>query len=654
MPFSFEILEQALASNADITEGLRQFVDSVRPKNRHAFDDGFEPLLVRLRAHPGDRATLVRAIAALLAQSKHVSLYADAGILPPTGFLTELYRRITHRLLPDVPNPAYLRDSLAEIFHYRRDDKWLLAVTDAQWIELIQILSPTQDSTNEPAQIQNIQLVQHISNEARNAVNVLSLRLAGLGLESELLRVYPEIEDVGSPFLTQHKEIQHWLASSVDTDDLKHASVMLDQCRAVLDRVHRNTATIGTSFRLTYLMRRLRQTITRIELLLAVFENAQPEKNIAIAKLASELCLAKARKNDIREHVTQSMDLVALRVTENAGRTGEHYITETRAEYFQMFRAALGAGFIVALMAWAKVGIMALKLPALIEVFSICGMYALSFIVMHVLHFSLATKQPAMTAAAIAGTLDDSKDEKSTPRIEKIVDMVARVTRSQLAAIVGNVVLTLPTAILLTYAVATFTGTHIVQETKALKLMHDADIRTLVPLYAAITGVVLFIGGLISGFFDNKASYSRIGKRLQAHRVFRAMLGERRATRLALYIEDNLGALAGNAALGIMLGLIGPLGVALGLPLDVRHVTLTTASVGLALPVMSFDVGIATVIAMIFGIATIGFLNLVVSFSLTLLLAFKARQVSLPERNQFFPILWRRMKNNPRAFVLPP
>jgi site-specific recombinase len=273
---------------------------------------------------------------------------------------------------------------------------------------------------------------------------------------------------------------------------------------------------------------------------------------------------------------------------------------------------------------------------------------------MHILHFSLATKQPAMTAAAIAASLDLSRDEKTAARMDRLTDSVARVTRSQLAAIVGNIALTLPTAIILTYLIWWTTGAHIVSPEKASKLVHDASILTLAPMYAAIAGVVLFFGGLISGYFDNKASYSRIGERLRAHRGLNRLLGVSTSQRFANYIENNLGALAGNAALGVMLGLVGPLGHALGLPLDVRHVTIASASLGLALPVAYLDLSLGTAFAIVFGIAAIGFFNLTVSFSLTLLLAFKARQVSLPERARFLPTLWRRLRDRPRDFFLPP
>ncbi len=649
MPFAFNVLEDALSNqNArqhDLTEALRQFVDSVRPTRRANIGNGFGHLLTRLRAHDGDRKSLARAVTALLRTTKHTSVYVDAGILPSSGFLTELYRRIVHRVLPDVPNTAYLRDALAEIFHHRHDDKWLASVTSADWAELTSLLY-IQDDDGLPMQT-----------ELLNAINIVSLRLAGLGLESELTRVYPAIEEYDSPFLMQHKEISLWIATRSDDlqteTDIKHVLVLLTQCSDILAKVRRNTGVSGTSFQLTYLVSRLQQTISRLMLLLALYDK-EAILNDNIAAIVRELCLAEARKNDIREHMTQSMDLVALRVTENAGRTGDHYITETRAEYFQLFRAALGAGVVVAFMAWAKIAIIGLNLPALIEVFSICTMYASAFVLIHVLHFSLATKQPAMTAAAIAATLDDAKDEKTTKRMAQLTEMVTRVSRSQLAAIAGNILLTLPTAILLTYFIATLSGTHIVSADIATKLLNDADILSLAPFYAAIAGIALFIGGLVSGYFDNKAAYGRVGARLQSHRLLARVLGQKQLTKLAHYIEDNLGAIVGNTALGFMLGLVGPLGAALGLPLDVRHVTIATASIGLALPALSFDVSVVTVVTLALGISVIGFFNLVVSFSLALSLAFKARQVSIPERGQFLPTLWKKLRHSPRDFLLPP
>jgi site-specific recombinase len=57
-----------------------------------------------------------------------------------------------------------------------------------------------------------------------------------------------------------------------------------------------------------------------------------------------------------------------------------------------------------------------------------------------------------------------------------------------------------------------------------------------------------------------------------------ALLGPERAVRAARIIEDNVAALGGNVSLGILLGMEPVIATFFGLPLEVRHVTLSTGS----------------------------------------------------------------------------
>ena len=54
--------------------------------------------------------------------------------------------------------------------------------------------------------------------------------------------------------------------------------------------------------------------------------------------------------------------------------------------------------------------------------------YAISFVLIQLLHFTVATKQPAMTAPAMASKLKDINEQGA---VEGFVDEVANLTRTQ-------------------------------------------------------------------------------------------------------------------------------------------------------------------------------------------------------------------------------
>ncbi len=69
-----------------------------------------------------------------------------------------------------------------------------------------------------------------------------------------------------------------------------------------------------------------------------------------------------------------------------------------------------------------------------------------------------------------------------------------------------------------------------------MHLLHDIDaFHTPALFYAAIAGVWLFVAGLISGYYDNKALYTRMGQRVRQLRWLGRLLGiERRDRAVAL------------------------------------------------------------------------------------------------------------------------
>ena len=78
---------------------------------------------------------------------------------------------------------------------------------------------------------------------------------------------------------------------------------------------------------------------------------------------------ARPRQSDrsLRALVYTNLHLLARKLVERAGQTGEHYITTTRREYWQMLASAAGGGVLTLGTAAAKLQISTLHLPLFIE-----------------------------------------------------------------------------------------------------------------------------------------------------------------------------------------------------------------------------------------------------------------------------------------------
>lgn len=658
---------------ADTPEGALRFfvalVDAIRPRDAQSSEAAtaaFANLRDIAERNEKYRATLRRCLQQLLRSTQQVSLYTDAGILPNSGFFTELWRRTMDRVLPSVPDAARLKDCFDAVFHHRDDSVWLAAGPLEDKLALWDAVFNTATKTeNEMSGEERWQL--HAEAQLLEAMQVLATRIGAMGLEPELTRVQPRIIEFESPFVHLNAEVlrftEAWRARHADPtaahEDERHIMVLVDQCREVMTRARRNAASEGTSLSLTYLLVRTEQCLKRLVQLTHVLHthSSQTDDRLAMierwVRLMHDLVQGENRRHSLREPFSRLTGLLALRVTENAKRTGEHYIATDRTKYAQMWRSAAGGGFIVAFMALIKLLLGKFIFAPLVYVFMHSLNYSLGFVLIHVLHFTLATKQPAMTAATIAESID--KSEGKTQDLHRLADLVVATLRSQFAAIVGNIAVTLPTAIFIAFSYQWIIGQPMMDMAKAQHTLHDlSPIASLAIPHAALTGVLLFLAGLLSGFFDNKAAYDRIPERIAHLGWLRRLLGPHRVDRFADYIGRNLGSLAGNFLLGIMLASLAPLGEFLGLPLDVRHVTLSSANFAIALTSLNFHIGWLLLFETLAGIALVGFTNLSVSFALALWVALKARGADITASQGLAALLLERLRKEPARFFVPP
>ncbi|KFB69775.1 site-specific recombinase [Candidatus Accumulibacter vicinus] len=656
-----QLLNRLLLPDADLTSLLALLVDEIRPVKAHDFETArrnLQALCYLLGIHPELRSALRAAFNTLLRTHRHIELYTTTGILPNTGFAPEGFRRIGHKLLPEVLDPGLLRSVLRRAFDRPSDRHWVAGVGEDAWLRLIEAIRFDEEPASET--------FPHSLLELLRSLRVLSYGIAACGMEPELLRLEPSLVTHESPFVAQNLEMAVYIEAypenwgkppSEDCDD-RHLRVLFSQCQEVIERVRRNAARNGTSIRLTYQLQRLRQLLRRSEHLLDILaglhsKGVQASAHPPIVSLFIRLVNDECQRNDLGRHWRQNTELIALRVTDNASHHGEHYITETRAEYWSMARSAMIGGVIIAGMACLKILLAKAALPPLTGALAFCLNYGLGFCLIHILHGTVATKQPAMTANAIAASLSHSSDKLRD--IEALTDLIARTCRSQIIAILGNVGIAIPLAGLLAFVIFSSSGEHFISPEKSLHLLEEQSlVHSAAVFYAAIAGVCLFISGLISGYYDNYAAYNRIPERILQLGWPQRLFGAARMRRVAAYIGDNLGALAGNLLFGFLLGGTTFFGLLVGLPIDIRHVSFSSAFIGIAFVGLDLAPDLWLLAWAMLGVAAIGFMNLTVSFVLALNIALRSRQVSDPQWKNLARSILSHLRRQPRDFFMPP
>jgi site-specific recombinase len=645
---------------ADTLELVRRLVAALRPGELSAAAVAvrYETMLAHLEADPGLRLAFRNHVVHFIATRRLITFFTDSGILPGTGFFSEWWRILWFRLLPEVPDERRLKDCMHVIYDRADDWRWQELIDPAHSRRFWALVAPEEELSSSDW--------HGIQAQILDAVLLLAHRVSGLGVEGELMRASPSLDDDLPCFVALSAEASEFvqgLRAALDSptpalDDGAQLLVIADQCAKTLQRIRKRALTVGTSLHLSYLLTRSEQSLERLCELVAILIAAQGAQArgraiAAWAEFARAAFLAENRRNSLGHYVGQLSRLLAVRVTENAARSGEHYICETRSDYGLMWRSAAGAGVLIGGMALLKIFTATLHAPLGVEAFLYSMIYGLGFVLIYLLGMTVATKQPAMTAQTLAGLLGDVRVTRQA-ELERLVDVVAAVCRSQLAAIAGNVMVALPVAIALGYGLGQLHGGPVIALEKGAHLLGDLDPLGWALPHAAIAGFFLFLSGLITGYFDNKAAYGEIAIRIARLRWLRGLLGRARAGRVGNYIEDHLGGIMGNFLFGCMLGSTGTIGTILGLPLDIRHIAFSSANLGYAVVAFDFALPLKAMLWAALGVALIGLTNLAVSFALALRTALNARGVRFEHWGALLAAIGRRFRQAPRSFLLPP
>ena len=274
-----EALAALTTASSDPLPRLIHLFDTLRPKRASDRAESHKRLqrLLHLLEVPCYYDGLRSALLALFAQRRQYRFYTESGLLPNTGFFSELRRKLSHRLLPELVDPNDLRDCIRLIFHRPSDAIWMKNIPLADQIAFWRLLTP---------------LSPRILGQIAVSARVLSQRICAMGLEPELLRVVPTLRHGTLAFLSLINEMTEFLARLGDEEqpvsevDKRHLLVFTDQCHAMVRQAHRQaTATAGTSMSLSFQLTRLEQHLKRLELMIevAVTVETLPEEEVVVA-----------------------------------------------------------------------------------------------------------------------------------------------------------------------------------------------------------------------------------------------------------------------------------------------------------------------------------------------------------------------------------
>ena len=587
------------------------------------------------------------SIAFILRETDGLTFFASSGLPSDRGLLAETSERLSRIVLPSPREDTDLSKLFLRMFPSDKEIDRFFNTPAEHFDRIVSLAAPPEDSEVWPPMVETL----------LDAFCLLAARIQGLGL-SEELRMRSRTDSLQqSPFyrLTRSGDS---LVSAVKTRDgvalaEKGLKQTVQDCRAELQSIVTNLDSNGVNLDVVYVLDVIRQSLLRIEVVAAVLAaDSGTAKKTAVQHLLRDVVHGRLADRSLRHLAHNNLRLLARKITEWAGKTGEHYITTDRAEYWLMWRAALGGGLLTVATAGIKMVVTHSGLPLFVEGFLSGLNYSVSFILLQVFSLVLATKQPSMTGAALARIVHRCRDASGS---DELVTFVARIFRSQLAAALGNVVAVSLGAVAFSFAWRAAIGAPFIPEETAQHTVESLDpLHSGTILFAALTGVILWLSSLAGGWIENWAVYNRLPQAIAEHRLG-GMLQRKTLVRVSDVFTRNVSGWGGSVALGFMLGMTPPLARFFGLPLDVRHVTLSTGTVALSSASLGrevFENGALYWAAV--GIAFTFVLNLSVSFYFALMLALRAQDVSSKDHLEIMRTLLRRFAQSPRDFFLPP
>lgn len=628
----------------DSVQPMRELFQSLKRTN-------FEVFLAYLKNNEEIKNNFRDYLFILFSNKSFTKALTDANILSENAFFPELKKRISYKFLPPVEDENTISYIISKVlFNPKSDSDYIKNIKPEDGSEFFKLM-----------EIEKISTLPKVKKELLISANILALRSVGNALEAGIAKMVPEYKNFDNPFVALQSELDSLIGRFKEDENLqinskdvdyKQIKIYLQQCLDFVDKAFKNASKFGISSKINQSLLKIRQQLKRIQDIIPILVVDTEEDILTNSKnLVSNTLKYNSHRNNVRELIDDSTRLISHLITSHTAETGTHYIATSPKEYLKMFWKASGGGIIVGFLCIFKMMMSYSHGSEFSHAVLYSLNYAFGFIIIYLLGFTLATKQPAMTAATMAKVLhDESSSEKN---YKEFANLVAKLSRTQFIAFVGNVLWSFPVALAIIYGMDWFLEKNFAVA-KADKLLKDLNpIESKAILHACIAGFFLFISGIISGNISNSSIFNQVPERISQSPFLNQVIGTKNSKKLSDFYTKHWAGIISNFWFGIFLGVIAPLGVFLGLDLDIRHITFSAGNFALALYGKGFDIDTYTFTISLVTIFLIGAFNFIVSFGLSMLLAFRSRKVNFGELTIIHKTILKYFIKNPLRFFIP-
>ena len=628
----------------DSVQPMRELFQSLKRTN-------FEVFLAYLKNNEEIKNNFRDYLFLLFSNKSFSKALTEANILSENAFFPELKKRISYKFLPPVEDENTISYIISKVlFNPKSDSDYIKNIKPENGSEFFKLM-----------EIEKISTLPKVKKELLISANILALRSVGNALEAGITKMVPEYKNFDNPFVALQSELDSLIGRfkkdkdlQIDSKDVdyKQIKIYLQQCLDFVDKAFKNASKFGISSKINQSLLKIRQQLKRIQDIIPILVVDTEEDILTNSKnLVSNTLKYNSHRNNVRELIDDSTRLISHLITSHTAETGTHYIATSSKEYLKMFWKASGGGIIVGFLCIFKMMMSYSHGSEFSHAVLYSLNYAFGFIIIYLLGFTLATKQPAMTAATMAKVLhDESSSEKN---YKEFANLVAKLSRTQFIAFVGNVLWSFPVALAIIYGMDWFRDENFAAA-KADKLLKDLNpIESKAILHACIAGFFLFISGIISGNISNSSIFNQVPERISQSPFLNQVIGAKNSKKLSNFYTKHWAGIISNFWFGIFLGVIAPLGVFLGLDLDIRHITFSAGNFALALYGKGFDIDTYTFTISLVTIFLIGAFNFIVSFGLSMLLAFRSRKVNFGELTIIYKTILKYFIKNPLRFFIP-